>query len=183
MLGGIFAERTARENRRAAEAVASGRISQVGIPNAQTVFSPVVPQQRGISVPGSGPFDLQEAHQANMIGPAAVFNAAVRVARNPVFQGAVGGAVGAAVTDEVMVVNPVPGQQSMEVSGVSGVAQRKCGVHMGNLFHQTPTGRMSANKVSLIPDGQGGAAFFVNAGCPTAWSKVSIKKPRRCRPR
>ncbi len=46
------------------------------------------------------------------------------------------------------------------------------------LFHTTPSGQRRANRVSLAADETGTMGFFVDAGRPTAWSKVSLKKSR-----
>ena len=57
------------------------------------------------------------------------------------------------------------------------------GITVNSLFRQTPTGRMSPSRVAFMEDGQGGGAFFVNAGVPKTWSKVTMKKRRACHPR
>ena len=94
-----------------------------------------------------------------------------------IFRGAggsvAGGAAGAAGVDLIQ-----------NFFGGAPRARPSCGVFMnGSTFHQTPSGKVVPNRVSALEDGEGGLAFFVHAGCPTAWSKVSLKKARRCRPR
>lgn len=46
------------------------------------------------------------------------------------------------------------------------------------LFHTTPTGKRLPNRISLVTDPSGAAAFMVNAGRPLTWSKISLKKSR-----
>lgn len=47
--------------------------------------------------------------------------------------------------------------------------------------HTTPSGRVVPSRVALIEQGDR-ADFFVHAGLPKTWSKVTLKS-RRCRPR
>ncbi len=56
-------------------------------------------------------------------------------------------------------------------------AMRIAGTAPG-FFHNTPTGQRRPNRVTLAADETGRMAFFVDAGRPTAWSKVSLKKSR-----
>ena len=158
VLTSIFDERAQREQRRAMEA-AFQRPTFGGRPNVIT----------GGVVPTSGPFTLQQAGFVQSLP---------QIIRNPAVQGAVGGLLGGLLGNELNepeVINVAPGAIA---------TRRGCGVAVGSLHKITPSGRIAPNKVALMPDGAGGADFFVHAGCPTAWSKVSIKKRRSaCRPR
>lgn len=170
IIGGIFQERTARERRRAAEAAAGSGAFPVFIPQSQSRPVPV-PMQTAMRGSDMGaPFTFQEASLA----------LPQVISRIPdIFRGPVGGAVGGGI------VGGAVQDVAMSLFGGGGRPSRpKCGVFMnGSTFHETPSGRVVANRVSALEDGNGGLEFFVHAGCPTAWSKVSIKKPRRCRPR
>lgn len=78
-------------------------------------------------------------------------------------------------------VGPMEGG-AVATNGMTMVpATRVARIHIQSTHHSTPTGQRRPNKVSLIQDPVSGeSAFFVHAGQPTAWSKVTIKKPRRC---
>jgi len=55
--------------------------------------------------------------------------------------------------------------------GISGSA---------SLYHTTPMGNRRPNRMSLQADPESGRMdFFVYAGIPTAWSKITLKKPHR----
>lgn len=132
-----------------------------------TIFGAALPQQAPVFAPratlagstqmaptGSGPFTIQ---QAAMFGP---------LARQ--LPGVLGGLAAGEAVDAFF--------------GGGGRGRMPGGIMMNSLFRQTPSGRMSPARVAFMEDGQGGGAFFVNAGVPKTWSKVTLKK-RRCHPR
>lgn len=135
---------------------------QFGGPSAQlaSVFNPAT-AGGGLMAQnpfGSGPF-LPQVQSANFLGP---------VVRQ--LPGLLGGlAAGEAV------------ESFLSPRAVS--ARMPGGIAVNSLFRQTPTGRLSPARVAFMEDGQGGGAFFVNAGVPKSWSKVTLRKRRTCRPR
>jgi len=48
-----------------------------------------------------------------------------------------------------------------------------------DMFHTTPCGHSRPNQITMAAGANGELGFFINAGKPKTWSKVSIKK-RRC---
>lgn len=120
-------------------------------------------------MPSSGPFTIQQAGFAQSLP---------QILRNPAVQGTLGGILGGLLGEGIGDIG-----EAIMVAPGAVATRRGCGVAIGALHKVTPSGRIAPNKVALMPDGNGGADFFVHAGCPTAWSKVSIKKRRSCRPR
>ncbi len=59
-----------------------------------------------------------------------------------------------------------------------GVNLPGVGLSCPQMFHPTPCGNIRPNKLTMV-DG----TFFAHAGNPTAFSKISIKKRRRCPPK
>lgn len=136
------------------------------IPSASSIFNPGGGQlASGAAMQnpfGSGPF-LPQVQGANFLGPV--------VRQLPNILGGVAGGVA--------------GSEAIETffGGRAVSARMPGGIAVNSLFRQTPTGRMSPARVAFMEDGQGGGAFFVNAGVPKTWSKVTMKKRRSCHPR
>ncbi len=80
-----------------------------------------------------------------------------------------------------------PGQQFLPefLGGAAELVPRAPGgVYMGGAcegaFHTTLCGNRRTNKVTLVADPMSGKlAFLVDAGTPSGWSKITLKKPRR----
>ncbi len=75
----------------------------------------------------------------------------------------------------------VGGNGAVAVPGAPG---RSRGIQIGGacpgLYHSTPMGRRVPNKVTFMQDPESQRAdFYVHAGDPTAWSRVTIKKRHR----
>ena len=137
-------------------------LPQPGVRRPVQTFVGVIPSGGDMVSPfGSGPF-LPQVQQASFAGP---------IIRQ--LPSILGGAAGGAVAEQVF---------SGGAPALSG-ARMPGGIAINSFFKMTPTGRMSPNRVVFAEDGQGRGAFFVNAGTPKTWSKVTLKSPRRCRPR
>lgn len=136
------------------------------VPSASSVFNPgglgrLAGADMAQNPFGSGPFLPQTAgfQTANMLGP---------VVRQ--LPGLLGGLAAGEAVETLF-------------AGRAMSAKMPGGITVNSLFRQTPSGRMSPSRVAFMEDGQGGGAFFVNAGVPKTWSKVTMKKRRACHPR
>lgn len=135
-------------------------------PSASSIFNPgglgrLAGAEMAQNPFGSGPFLPQTAQfqTANMLGP---------IVRQ--LPGLIGGVAAGEAVETLF-------------AGRAMSAKMPGGITVNSLFRQTPTGRMSPSRVAFMEDGQGGGAFFVNAGVPKTWSKVTMKKRRSCHPR
>ena len=131
---------------------------QAPIPN---IFEPRGGPSMAQNPFGSGPF-LPPAMQASLVGPL--------IRQLP---GVIGGVAGGAAVESALDLLPLG----------RGAGRMPGGIAMNSLFRRTPSGRLSAERVAFMEDGEGRGAFFVNAGVPKTWSKVTLKKRRTCSPR
>lgn len=182
IIGGLLSAKSQRDTLKQQRKLLEAQTKLVGAlnPTAPRVAG-AAPRRRVQTLTPSVPIDRAAFTPANVATPGFVADETGLIPGGGMGSpmqlrlGPAAGVIGGAVLGE-----GIDFVQSLFSRGPSG---RVGGVRIGSLFHQTPSGMVRPNKVSLMDDGNGNSAFFVHAGVPKTWSKVTLRKPRSCRPR